>query len=96
MSNGTKSWIIKHPIQVAAPPNGYKQIQIIESTSFEEAVGYARKLRVLQLESVKKRGVNAYVNRNAFTIIELSSKSSKQDAIEAFFERKFPMRKEIL
>jgi hypothetical protein len=96
MSEKTVSWILRHPPKMLPVPNGYRQVVVIGSSpNFDQAVHTAQKMNKFQFENFSRDRIAHYGNRDVYTIIEMHEGSTKQDAIESFFDNK-QCRREIV
>lgn len=99
MSNeatSTKTWILKHPVNVMQPPNGYRQVEAVESQgTFDGARRRAAQLNLIQRESYARQRASHYTSKDLFTVIELSERSTAMDAVEAFFAHT-EIRREVI
>jgi len=85
-STETKTWIFRHPLQVEAPPRGYRQVEVVRATpTYNQARNEVAKLSWVQQESISRRKAVHYSVRDYYTIIELDENSTREDALEAFF-----------
>ena len=99
MSNevqNTKTWILKHPVNVMQPPNGYRQVETVESQStFDGARRRAAQLNLIQREGYGRNRAAHYASKDLFTVIELNERSTAMDAVEAFFSNS-DVRREVI